>query len=54
VDPLAHGIVAWHQQLASASEATVHSRPGGFANDVAENDPTAIHEQHGLKNVRNL
>lgn len=54
VEPLAMGIVDWHQELAPASESTVVFRDSGFVNDVAKTNLTAILHQHGLETVRSL
>jgi adenine-specific DNA-methyltransferase len=54
VEPLAHGIVAWHKELAPVGETTVVFRDSAFADDVAKTNLTAILQQHGLDNVRSL
>jgi adenine-specific DNA-methyltransferase len=54
VEPLALGIIAWHKQLAPASESTLVFRDSAFADDVAKTNLTAILQQHGLENVRSL
>jgi len=54
VEPLALGIVAWHEQLAPAGETSVVFRDSAFADDVAKTNLTAILQQHGLENVRSL
>ena len=54
VEPLAHGIVAWHKELAPAGETQVVFRDSAFADDVAKANLTAILEQHGLTNVRSI
>jgi adenine-specific DNA-methyltransferase len=54
VEPLALGIVAWHQELAPAGETTVVFRDSAFADDVAKTNLTAILDQHDLKTVRSL
>ena len=54
VEPLASGIVAWHQELAPTGDATVIFRDSAFADDVAKTNLAAILEQHGLGNVRSL
>ncbi len=54
VEPLAQGIVDWHQQLAPQGESTVVFRDSAFADDVAKTNLTAILQQHGLENVRSL
>ena len=54
VEPLALGLVAWHQELAPTGDATVIFRDSAFADDVAKTNLAAILEQHGLGNVRSL
>ena len=54
VEPLAHGIAAWHAELAPAGETTVVFRDSAFADDVAKTNCTAILHQHGLRTVRSL
>ncbi|MDB5986778.1 MAG: hypothetical protein JWR16_1831 [Nevskia sp.] len=54
VEPLAMGIVEWHQKLAPAGETQVVFRDSAFADDVAKTNLTAILQQHGLDNVRSL
>jgi len=54
VEPLAMGIVAWHKELATASETSIVFRDSAFADDVAKTNLTAILQQHGLGNVRSL
>lgn len=54
IEPLAHGIVAWHKDLAPASDTTVVFRDSAFADDVTKTNLTAILQQHGLANVRSL
>ena len=54
IEPLAHGIAAWHAELAPAGDTTVVFRDSAFADDVAKTNCTAILEQHGLRNVRSL
>ena len=54
VEPLASGLVAWHQALKPAGETTVVFRDSAFADDVAKINLTAILEQYGLANVRSL
>ena len=54
VEPLALGIVTWHQELAPTGDATVIFRDSAFADDVAKTNLAAILEQHGLGNVRSL
>ena len=54
IESLAHGIAAWHAELAPAGETTVVFRDSAFADDVAKTNCTAILHQHGLRNVRSL
>ena len=54
VEPLALGIVTWHQELKPAGETTVVFRDSAFADDVAKTNLTAILHQHGLETVRSL
>jgi adenine-specific DNA-methyltransferase len=54
VEPLALGLVAWHQALKPAGETTVVLRDSAFADDVAKTNLTAILQQHGLEAVRSL
>ena len=54
IEPLAHGIVGWHAELAPAGETTVVFRDSAFPDDVAKTNCTAILQQHGLGNVRSL
>ena len=54
VEPLAQGIVAWHQALAPAGDSTCVFRDGAFADDVAKTNLAAILDQHGLAKVRSL
>jgi adenine-specific DNA-methyltransferase len=54
VEPLAHGIVAWHTELKPAVDTRVVFRDSAFADDVAKTNLAAILEQHGLKDVRSL
>lgn len=54
IEPLAHGIAAWHAELAPAGETTVVFRDSAFADDVAKTNCTAILHQHGLGNVRSI
>jgi adenine-specific DNA-methyltransferase len=54
VEPLASGLVAWHQALKPAGETTVVFRDSAFADDVAKTNLTAILHQHGLETVRSL
>ena len=54
VEPLAQGIVAWHQALAPASDTSCVFRDSAFADDVVKTNLAAILNQHGLTNVRSL
>ena len=54
IEPVAHGIVAWHKELAPAGDTHVVFRDSAFADDVAKTNLTAILKQHGLENVRSL
>lgn len=54
VEPLALGIVAWHQELNPAGETQVVFRDSAFADDVAKTNLAAILQQNGLENVRSL
>jgi adenine-specific DNA-methyltransferase len=54
VEPLAQGIVGWHQTLAPAGDTTCVFRDSAFADDVAKTNLVAILNQHGLTNVRSL
>ena len=54
IESLAHGIAAWHAELAPAGDTTVVFRDSAFADDVAKTNCTAILQQHGLRNVRSL
>jgi adenine-specific DNA-methyltransferase len=54
VEPLALGIVTWHEAQGSAGETTVVFRDSAFADDVAKTNLTAILQQSGLENVRSL
>ena len=54
VEPLAQGIVAWHQTLAPAGDTTCVFRDSAFADDVAKTNLAAILNQHGLSTVRSL
>lgn len=54
VEPLALGLMAWHQELKPAGETTVVFRDSAFTDDVAKTNLTAILQQHGLETVRSL
>lgn len=53
-EPVALGIVAWHQELDPAGDTTVVFRDSAFADDVVKTNVAAILDQSGLKNVRSL
>jgi adenine-specific DNA-methyltransferase len=54
-EPLALGIVAWHQELKTAGEVTCVFRDSAFdGNDVAKSNLAAILAQHGIAKVRSL
>jgi len=54
VEPLAQGMVAWHQGLAPVGDTTCIFRDSAFADDVAKTNLAAILNQHGISNVRSL
>ena len=54
VEALAHGISAWHKELAPAGDTTCVFRDSAFADDVAKTNMAAILEQNGIANVRSL
>ena len=54
VEPLALGIVAWHEELAPAGETMAVFRDTAFADDVAKTNLAAILHQHDLETVRSL
>ena len=54
VEPLALGIVEWHDELEPASDSTLVFRDSAFVDDVAKTNLAAILEQRGLSNVRSL
>ena len=53
-EPLALGLVAWHQQQSPAGDTTCVFRDSAFADDVAKSNLAAILEQHGIARVRSL
>ena len=53
-EPLALGIVAWHQHMQTAGEVTCVFRDSAFVDDVAKTNLAAILEQHGIAKVRSL
>ena len=54
VDPLALGIVSWHEEQNPAGETNVVFRDSAFSDDVTKTNLTAILQQHGLDNVRSI
>lgn len=54
VEPLAQGLIAWHEQLDPAGGTTCVFRDSAFADDVAKTNLTSILEQHGIQNVRSM
>ncbi|MDD2772506.1 MAG: site-specific DNA-methyltransferase [Elusimicrobiales bacterium] len=48
VEPLAHGIIAWHKALAPAGDTTIVFRDSAFADDIAKTNLTAILDQHEI------
>jgi adenine-specific DNA-methyltransferase len=54
VEPLALGIINWHQELAPVGDSTCVFRDSAFRDDVAKTNLDAILNQHGLTNVRSL
>jgi len=54
VEPLAQGIVDWHDELSPAGDTTCVFRDSAFADDVAKTNMAAILEQHGIGTVRSL
>jgi adenine-specific DNA-methyltransferase len=54
IEPLAQGIIEWHQKLAPAGDTTAVFRDSAFADDVAKTNLAAILEQRGTANVRSL
>jgi adenine-specific DNA-methyltransferase len=54
VEPLALGIVQWHDALKPAGDTTCVFRDNAFASDVAKTNLAAILEQHGVAQVRSL
>jgi adenine-specific DNA-methyltransferase len=54
VEAIAHGIVAWHKEMAPAGDTTCVFRDSAFADDVAKTNMAAILEQNGIQNVRSL
>jgi len=54
VEPLALGMVEWHEQLAPVGDTTCVFRDSAFVDDVAKTNMAAILEQHGIANIRSL
>ncbi|MCL2640936.1 MAG: site-specific DNA-methyltransferase [Phycisphaerales bacterium] len=54
VEPLAMGIVRWHQERAPDGETIVVFRDSAFADDLAKTNLAAILQQHNLENVRSI
>lgn len=54
IEPLAQGIVGWHEELKPAVDTRVVFRDSAFADDVAKTNLAAILQQHGLDDVRSL
>ena len=54
IEPLAHGIADWYDELTPAGDNTVIFRDSSFADDIAKTNLTAILGQRELKNVRSL
>lgn len=54
VEPLAQGIVAYHQALAPAGNITCIFRDSAFADDVAKTNLAAILAQQGITKVQSL
>ena len=54
VEPLAQGIIDWHEELAPAGDTTCVFRDSAFENDVAKTNLAAILNQHGIASVRSL
>jgi len=52
VEPLAQGIIAWHEKLAPAGDTTVVFRDSAFADDVAKTNLAAFLQQNGLAGER--
>lgn len=54
VEALAHGLLAWHKELAPANDTQIIFRDSAFADDIAKTNMAAILEQNGLSHVRSL
>lgn len=54
VEPLAQGIIGWHNDLKPAVDTRLVFRDSAFADDVTKTNLTAILQQHGLDDVRSL
>jgi adenine-specific DNA-methyltransferase len=54
IEPLAHGIVAWCEELGPFGETQVVFRHSAFGDDVVKANMTAILQQYGIENVKSL
>lgn len=54
VDDIAHGILAWHNELEPETDSHVFFRDSAFADDIAKTNMAAILEQNGISHVRSL
>jgi adenine-specific DNA-methyltransferase len=54
VEDVAHGILAWHKELAPETDSHVFFRDSAFADDIAKTNMAAILEQNGISHVRSL
>ncbi len=54
VEPLAHGFIAWHKELAPAGDTTCVFRDSAFEDDVAKTNVAAILAQYGIEQIRSL
>jgi len=54
IEPVAHGICKWRQELLPAGETTCIFRDSAFIDDVAKTNLSAILQQQGITNVRSL
>lgn len=54
VEELSHGIIAWHKELAPASDTQIVFRDSAFTDDVPKTNMAAILEQNGIAHVRSL
>lgn len=53
-DPLAQGIVDWHNELDPETDTHVFFRDSAFEDDIAKTNMAAILEQNGITHVRSL